>query len=503
MILLMSAPSIISGTSAVAATVISTPAAVAQSAVAQNSFTVNNYLGMLQSLTLENQDQAFYDATSMSDQILCNVDEQGNRSYEAVANKGEETMENLTAADTACYQAWLESELPVMQASSYKVASPDKITTSTAATLALTPNQVNQINETLGGIVHSPFANNIFDQQSILGAVLAYLASLGLGASAGTINTAAAISKYGAGALLAIAAIPIISEFIGHAIEGRARAHFTEEGGRKKAAVLDLIQKEARNAEVAAASKKIPAANDEPTPVVYGYMSPTAEGFGRFATNWRNGWAPIFNMVGCNISTDELHISHKEMDDISRELDKQKANADQITSLISGLQSQATDQMHQFSNQSDLKTLSAITGAPSVLGSVFQPPERSTIASLQAKQTSCIVKGIKYVGNGISSFVSNKVKTLDESWENFQIGIRNGGVVSDDEIGRMTTPPSDARRQSLGGSSYSYQAIETSHNPSGRDSNYIYDNLSGRDSHTLGGRGGGKSGDKMPWEARK
>ena len=60
---------------------------------------------MLQSLTLENQDQAFYDAASMSDQILCNVDEQGNHSYEAVANKGEETMENLAAADTACYQA--------------------------------------------------------------------------------------------------------------------------------------------------------------------------------------------------------------------------------------------------------------------------------------------------------------------------------------------------------------------------------------------------------------
>ena len=67
-----------------------------------------------------------------------------------------------------------------MQASSYKVASPDKITTSTAATLALTPNQVNQINETLGGIVHSPFANNIFDQQAIVTAIVAYLTCLTL-----------------------------------------------------------------------------------------------------------------------------------------------------------------------------------------------------------------------------------------------------------------------------------------------------------------------------------
>ncbi|MBX9577153.1 MAG: hypothetical protein K2W97_01600 [Chthoniobacterales bacterium] len=122
------------------------------------------------------------------------------------------------------------------------------------------------------------------------------MASLGLGASASTINTAAAIAKYGAGTLIAIVAMAVVPELIGHGIEGHARAHFAEEGGQK------------------------------------------------------------------------------------------------------------------------------------MLDSVFQTAERPTIASLQAKQTSCIVKGIKYVGNRISSFVSDKVKVLDESWENFQIGIRNGGV---------------------------------------------------------------------------
>ncbi|MCX6958627.1 MAG: hypothetical protein NT164_08845 [Verrucomicrobiae bacterium] len=156
--LLMSAPSIISGTSAVAATIASTSVAVAQSDIAQNSITVNSYLGMLQSLTLENQDQVFYDAASMSDQILCNVDEQGNRSYEAVANKGEETMENLTTADTTCYQAWLENESPVMQGGAYKVALRDKseqstssyhgvghktITDPTTVALLFTPDQIN------------------------------------------------------------------------------------------------------------------------------------------------------------------------------------------------------------------------------------------------------------------------------------------------------------------------------------------------------------------------
>ena len=199
------------------------------------------------------------------------------------------------------------------------------------------------------------------------------------------------------------------------------------------------------------------------------------------------------------------------MADISGELAKQKANADQITALISGLQSQATDQMHQFSDRSDGKTISSIPGSSSVLDSVFQTPERPTIASLQAKQTSCIVKGIKYVGNGISSFVSDKVKVLDESWENFQIGVRNGGV-SDDEMGdsssfyfdnsNHSTPPIDTRRQSLNSSSYSYQAIETSDNLSGRDSSHIYDNPSGRDLHTLGRQGGGRSGDNRPWERK-
>ncbi len=515
-ILLMSAPSIISGTSAVAATIASTSVAVAQSDVAQNSITVNSYLGMLQSLTLENQDQAFYDAASMSDQILCNVDEQGNRSYEAVANKAEETMENLTTADTTCYQAWLENESPVMKASSYKVASPDKITTSTAATLALTLNQVNQVNQTFGTITHNPLANNIFDQQAIVAAIVSYLASLGFGASASTISTVAAVTKYGAGALLAIAAIPIISEFIGHAIEGRARAHYAAEGGLKKGSILDLNKKEKMNEEIATASKKIADANHESTPMVYGYMSPTAEAFGRFATNWRNGWAPIFNMIGFNITSDELHISDEEMDNIAGELAKQKQQAEQITDFISQLQSQATDQIHQFSNRSDVKMVSSIAGGPSVLDK-HQTPERPTIASLQAKQTSCIVRGIKYVSNGISSFVSDKVKALDEKWENFQIGIRNGGVKSDDEIGvssslydghlNHSTPTSDTRRQSQNSSSsYSYQAVST--DPSGRGFN-IYDtvsgraasdnNASGRDPRTITG---GASNAKKHWERK-
>ena len=502
-ILIMSAPSIISGTSAVAATIASTSVAVAQSDVAQNSITVNNYLGMLQSLTLENQDQVFYDAASMSDQILCNVDEQGNRSYEAVANKAEETMENLTTADTTCYQAWLENESPVMKASSYKVASPDKITTSTAATLALTLNQVNQVNQTLGTITHSPLANNIFDQQAIVAAIVSYLASLGLGASASTISTVAAVTKYGAGALLAIAAIPIISEFIGHAIEGRARAHYAAEGDRKKSSILDLNKKEKMNEEIATASKKIADANHESTPMVYGYMSPTAEAFGRFATNWRNGWAPIFNMIGFNITSDELHISNKQMDNISEELDKQKEQAEQITAVISSLQSQA-------------RRLSSIEGGASVLDKQ-QTLEKTTIASLQAKQTSCIVRGIKYVSNGISSFVSDKVKALDEKWENFQIGIRNGGVVADDEIGVLSslhevrlnhrTSPSDTRMQGQGiSSSYSYQAVST--DPSGRGFN-IYDTVSGRaaSDNNASGRDpktitGGASNDKKHWERK-
>ena len=412
----------------------------------------------------------------MSDQILCNVDEQGNRSYEAVANKGEETMENLTTADTTCYQAWLENESPVMKASSYKVASPDKITTSTAATLALTLNQVNQVNQTLGTITHSPLANNIFDQQAIVAAIVSYLASLGLGASASTINTASAIAKYGAVALLAIAAIPIISEFIGHAIEGRARAHFAEEG-RNRAAVLDLISKEKMNEESATASKKIVDANHESTRMVYGYMSPTAEAFGRFATNWRNGWAPIFNMTGFNITSDELHISHNEMNNISEELAEQKEYTDRITGVLSSMRSQVSDQIHQYSNRSDVKMVSSIAGGPSALDK-HQTPAKTTIASLQAKQTSCIVRGIKYVSNGISSFVSDKVKALDEKWENFQIRIRNGGVTADVEMGDKATSPSGAsHRRGLSliqygqGSSnqYSYQATQGyGQNPSGR-----------------------------------
>ncbi|MCX6958628.1 MAG: hypothetical protein NT164_08850, partial [Verrucomicrobiae bacterium] len=184
---------------------------------------------------------------------------------------------------------------------------------------------------------------NSLDQQAIVTAIIAYLASLGFGASASTISTVAAVTKYGAGALLAIAAIPIISEFIGHAIEGCVRANLAKEGVDGKNEVLMLNKKEKLNEEIATASKKIADANHESTPMVYGYMSPTAEAFGRFATNWRNGWAPIFNMFGCNISTDEIHISAAEMQgtEVQNLLAKGKADAEKITSFISQLQSQA------------------------------------------------------------------------------------------------------------------------------------------------------------------
>lgn len=396
-----------------------------------------------------------------------------------VGRNGADHKERFFVMDPSVYSP---SDAPI----TFRVAAPVVAIMATSYTKNLTPLQANQ---TFGTITHNPLANNIFDQQAIVAAIIAYLASLGLGASASTINTAAAITKYGAAALIAIAAIPIITEFIGHAIEGRARAHFAEEGGQKKGSVLDLISKEKTNEQIATASKKIIDANHDSAPMVYGYMSPTGEAFGRFATNWRNGWAPLFNMIGFNITSDELHISHKEMDDISQELANQKKQADQITGLISGLQSQAANQMHQISDRSDIKILSSMSGATSIL----DQPERPTIASLQAKQTNCIVRGIKYVGNGISSFLSNKVKALDEKWENFQIGIRNGGVTADGD--------GDSSLQRLSGGSYSYQAIGSS-DPSGRGFGSTSD-YSGRDPHVSNRQNGETSTEKMPWEVRK
>jgi len=405
-----------------------------------------------------------YGAAGMTDNVYewTSTDNSVSTDFYYVARTGANHTERFFIMDPSVYSP---ADVPI----TFRVAAPVAAVMATSYTKNLT--SAAQGAQALGTATHNPLANNIFDQQAIVAAIIAYLASLGLNASAGTINTIAAIAKNGAAALLIIAAVPIISEFIGHAIEGRTRARHIEDANPTPVnSVRDLIQKEKRNAEIAAASRKITDANHEPTPMVYGYMSPTAEAFGRFATNWRNGWAPIFNMIGFNISSDELHISDQSMAHIQGELDAQKRQAEQITDFISNLQSKASDQIRQISDNRNIKMVSSASGARSVL----EQPEIATIASLQAQQTNCIVRGIKYVSNGISGFLSDKVRRLDEAWENFQVGIRNGGVTVDGG-------------GNASGSQYPYQAVNTS-------------DSSGRDPHTLGGQGEGKVVKEEPWK---
>lgn len=534
MILLMSAPVLISGTPGVAATVAhSTPADVSAAVVINNAtpVLVNNYAGMLQSLVSKNEDQEHYNAASMSNQILCNVDEQGNRSYEAVENKGEETMQCLTLEDTNHFHAWLNDQLADNKESAYAVASTDKaentttsyhgighkkpITDPTAAALLFTPDQTNKVNnthQTLGFIPHSPFAANIFDQQAIVAAFVAWLTSHGLHASAGTINTVASGLQYGAYALLGIAALPIIAEFTAHCIEGRNRSNYALKSDIEAKKIRALITREAKNEEIATAAKKIKVEGHNPVPMVYGYTSGIAEGLATFATNWRNGFAPALKIIGFNTVTDELHVSLSNMDDVAGELKKLQNQQDELKKAVDAELMKVSSAISTPPSRRD-KGLILITARPGSISSIetnqlLNAAGQTTLESLQAAKKNCLVKAVEWSGQKLSSAVGGAVKLADDKWEAFQMRIRNAGykpltIVPDDskalnqaslnfpQTGRSSTVRV-SNNQTYGNSYQTDDSFDSSgrdpHTCTAAEMNEMIADLAGRPSLTVNGR---------------
>ena len=419
--LLLSALTLIPGTPVMAAS----GASMQSTALSQNitqpatesSITVNNYAAMLNNLAATNEDQNFYDIYSMPEQLSLAIDFQGNRTYQAVEGQGEELLQNLTEDDIAAYSTWSSSQLAGNK-STFAVASGNKsIAKNDTAALLLTPNQIKKvkdINEALGNATKHPLANNVFENKAILTAIMSYLASLGLGASASTINTAANLLGNAAFALGVIGLVPIIAEHIGHQFEGRARkiAMTTELPDGEHTALItnqtvqQLINQENTNRINTDKLRKTEVSEDAKT-MVYGYISPTGERFARFATNWRTFFSPAFKLIGINIPIDELHLSHTAL-----------TNPSELAFHFQEQQNLAT--------QTETLLQKALEGQVSVLDP-SDNPLLTKVQSLKENQQGFLIGGIKYATDSLTNFVSGKLETLDNWWEEYQISVRKGG----------------------------------------------------------------------------
>lgn len=439
MTLLMSAFTIISETPAVLAAASTSTAAhaingsILNRSADQAPILVSNYVNMLQELATRNADEEFYDAASMSDKILCTLDGEGNRIYQAVEGKGSELMQGLTSDDLNCFNVWLSHQIAEKKESAFTVASADKAkstsgktATDAAAGLLLTPSQFNKIkntDQTLGKLTHHSLANNVFEQKAILTAIMSYLTSLGLGASASTINTAANCLGYAAAALVAIGVIPILAEFGGHMLEGRVRSRELNANNNGVSTsplqqnIKALIDQEALNKKNTDIIKENKKAN-EPNPImVYGYLSPMGQKLSSFATNWRSFWSPSFKLIGMNIDTDELHLPYNEMNgnNVSNALRAQQKQAENMSQVFKHLSQEVNDQILLNSSVFSVATTAATSNAVDVL------------QSLRTQRQGCLTRSFRYCTDGVANYCSGKLAALDDWWEHYQMEIRNGG----------------------------------------------------------------------------
>ncbi len=292
MALLISAPTLISSTPVMAAASgLSTQtinAILLRASADQTPILVSHYVSMLQDLVAKNEDQNFYDDSSMSDQILCSVDEEGNRIYQVVDEKGEEAMQGLTTDDTDAYNTWLSQQVQDNNENTAPTVSTG-VSDGTATTVST--NSI--LNTLLSG-------NAVSATGYVLGAAAAFLA---------TLPTA-----------------PMVAEHIGHRLEGRARfvAHKNE---NQKASVEQLIINEEK-------LRKHRAENPDQE-MLYGYQSNWAKSFANFAASWRNA---VSKTPFINLKKNELHLSvedfNSNLEDIKLPSPTVKAATPPSTSIL-------------------------------------------------------------------------------------------------------------------------------------------------------------------------
>jgi|GEM_PF-5906432 len=418
----MSASLLISGTPGVAATAIHSTAVVASPSTTatpldEAPILVSNYRLMLQSLVSKNEDQVFYDASSMSGQILCTTDEQGNRTYQVVEGKGEELMQFLNADDKNYYHAWLNDQLQDNQECAYTLSSTDKgeqhiasyhgvghkqiITDPTTTALLFTPNQVNKIkdaNNTLGTLTHNPLTNNVFEQEGLQTALMAVAALIGIKLASATAAWIA--STVAATSTLAIT-VPAFSEWRAHVNERKMR-----DASLNSNTVNDYL-----------ASRLV--ALEKGTPHTMIYLSESSANCANFAMKWRtrlgmipNGFRWMFGGTRKNYN-DERHVYIKDLLPL---LDRNDTNRDLTSSIqdkiksLPGKEQTPSFTIVSLSSATDLNNTGASYGA---YQSIAQNAVNSAVRMGEGARNS-------QVGNAVAAAAAKAGKTAIDADNAFE-----------------------------------------------------------------------------------